>query len=167
MSDIHIEEFYHDIGFIFARLYAAFPRRSNIYVEDIAGADQADEFGLHSERFLSGFSALIWLKEQGYIDFENTVKQEAVDQAWLTEKSFLTLSSQANITVDGIEHNLQNLPPYPQQKAISNIAVLRKALQSGSAIAMSQIVFHILEQSRQYQWAQQNAGCFFSQACCF
>lgn len=151
MSDIHIEEFYHDIGFIFARLYAAFPRRSNIYVEDIAGADQADEFGLHSERFLSGFSALIWLKEQGYIDFESTVKQEAVDQAWLTEKSFLTLSSQANVAIDGLQENIENLPPYPQQKAITNIAMLRNALKSGSAIHTGQIVFHILEQSGQYR----------------
>lgn len=151
MSDIHIEEFYHDIGFIFARLYAAFPRRSNLYVEDITGPDQADEFGLHSERFLSGFSALVWLKEQGYIDFECTVKQESVDQAWLTEKSFLTLSSQASIAIDGLLENIENLPPYPQQKAISNIAVLRKALLSRSAITMSQVVFHILEQSRQYQ----------------
>ena len=103
MADLHIDDFYHDIGLTLSRLYSTFPRRCTIYVEDIAGPDTPDEFGVQSDRFLSGFSALLWLRDQGYILFESTIRQEAIDQAVLTEKSFLILSSQANISpIDGL-----------------------------------------------------------------
>lgn len=149
MGDIHIEEFYHDIGLILSRLYASFPRRTTIYVIDISGEDEADEFGLHSERYLSCFSAMVWLKDQGYIDFYSTIKQDAVDQAVLTQKSFLILSNQASVII-GDEPDLENLSPYIAQKSITNVNVLRRALKSQSAIKISKIVFHIMEQSRAY-----------------
>lgn len=149
MSNIHIEEFYHDIGLILSRLYASFPRRMILYVEDISGADIPDEYGLHSERYMSCLSAMIWLKDQKYIDFECTVKQEAVDQTVLTEKSFLILTNQATISI-GEEPDLENLPPYVAQNAITNISLLRRALISRSSIKISQIVLHIMEQSRAY-----------------
>ncbi len=147
MGDIHIEEFYHDIGLILSRLYASFPRRTTLYVVDISGEDNADEFGLHSERYLSCFSAMVWLQDQGYINFHSTIKQDAVDQAVLTQKSFLILSNQASIII-GDEPDLENVTPYIAQKAITNVNVLRRALKSQSAIKISKIVFHIMEQSR-------------------
>ena len=58
-SDIHIEEFYSDVGKVLLQLYNCFPRSNSVYVEDIAGQDQPDEFGLHSERHLGCFSAMI------------------------------------------------------------------------------------------------------------
>lgn len=149
MSNIHIEEFYHDIGLILSRLYASFPRRTILYVEDISGADMPDEYGLHSERYMSCLSAMIWLKDQKYIDFECTVKQEAVDQTVLTEKSFLILTNQATISI-GEEPDLENMPAYVAQNAITNISLLRRALISRSSIKISQIVLHIMEQSRAY-----------------
>jgi hypothetical protein len=149
MGDIHIEEFYHDIGLILSRLYASFPRRTTIYVVDISGEDDADEYGMHSERYLSCFSAMVWLKDQGYIDFYSTIKQDAVDQAVLTQKSFLILSNQASIII-GDEPDLENLAPYIAQKAITNVNVLRRALKSQSAIKIGKIVFHIMEQSRAF-----------------
>src|SRR5690606_39886615 len=102
---LHIDDFYHDIGLTLSRLYSTFPRRCTIYVEDIAGPDTPDEFGVQSDRFLSGFSALLWLRDQGYILFDSTIRQEAIDQAVLTDKRFLILSSQASINlVDGKEN---------------------------------------------------------------
>ena len=149
MSDIHIEEFYHDIGLILSRLYASFPRRIILYAEDICGEDTPDEYGLHSQRYMSCLSAMVWLKDQNYIDFECLVKQEAIDQAVLTEKSFMILTNQATISL-GDEPDIEELPPYVAQKAITNVSVLRRALQSQSSIKISQIVFHIMEQSRSY-----------------
>jgi hypothetical protein len=149
MGDIHIEEFYHDIGLILSRLYASFPRRTIIYVEDIAGEDTPDEYGLHSQRHMSCLGAMAWLKDQKYIDFESLIKQEAIDQAVLTEKSFLILTSQATISL-GNEPDIGDMPPYLAQQAISNINLLRNALKSRSAIQISQMVFHIMEQSRRF-----------------
>lgn len=149
MSDIHIEEFFHDIGLILSRLYASFPRRTTMYVEDISGDDITDEFGMHSERHLSCFSAMVWLKDQGYIDFYSTIKQDAIDQVVLTQKSFLILSNQASISI-GDDPELDNISPYFAQKSITNVSVLRRALKSQSAIKISKIVFHIMEQSRAF-----------------
>lgn len=149
MNDIHIEEFYHDIGLILSKLYSSFPRRVVLYVEDICGPDIPDEFGLHTDRYLSCLGAMAWLKDEGYIDFTSLVKQEAIDQAVLTQKSFLILTSQASIST-GEETENPDLPPYLAQKNISNINLLRRALLSQSAIKISNIVFHIMEQSRSY-----------------
>ena len=52
MADIHIEEFYKDAAIALVQLYNAFPRRVNLFVEDIAGPDEPDEFGLHSNCLL-------------------------------------------------------------------------------------------------------------------
>ena len=55
MADIHIDDFYRDVAAIFLRLYALFPRKSTLFVEDISGPDQPDEFGLHHPRFEACF----------------------------------------------------------------------------------------------------------------
>lgn len=146
MSDIHIEEFYHDIGLILSRLYASFPRPSTIYVEDIAGVDIPDEYGIHSDRFFSCFSAMLWLQKQRYLHFESTIRQEAIDQAVLTEKSFLVLSSQSSIAIEDTP-DITDMPPYAARNAITHISLLRQALKSQSSIQISEIVFHIMEQS--------------------
>lgn len=149
MADIHIDEFYFDIGLALSKLYASFPNRCTMYVEDISGADAPDEFGLHSDRFLSCFSALLWLRDQGYILFDSTIRQEAIDQAVLSEKSFLILSGQANISpVDGID--LEGLPPSVAERTITNISMLRRALLNRSSQDIGRVVFHIMEQSRRY-----------------
>lgn len=150
MSDIHIEEFYHDIGLILSRLYACFPRQSTIYVADISGPDTPDEFGLHSERHNACLSAMIWLASQDYIRFDSIVREEAIEHACLTEKSFLTLSNQASIDLPE-PLALENLPPYILKKSISHIALLRRALKSQSIVNISDIVLHIMEQSRQFK----------------
>lgn len=150
MADIHIDEFYFDIGLSLSKLYSSFPNRCTLYVEDISGPDSPDEFGLHSQRFLSCFSALLWLRDQGYILFESTIRQEAIDQAVLSEKSFLILSSQANISpVDGID--LEGLPPSVAERTITNINMLRRALLNSSSQDIARVVFHIMEQSRRMQ----------------
>ena len=152
MSDIHIQDFYKDIGIILSKLYATFPRKVTLYVEDISGPDQVDEYGLHSERHLSALSAVVWLQDQGYIQYETLVRQEAVDFAVLSEKSFLLLTTQSSISLPNqLQENLealekQQLPAYAMKQALSNITLLRQALKSGSSINIEQVVFHLLEQ---------------------
>ena len=94
MADIHVEEFYKDVAIALAQLYAAFPRRTNLFVEDIAGPDEPDEFGLHSKRHMACFGALLWLQEEGLLRYVDTIRQEALDQAVLTREAFVRLSAQ-------------------------------------------------------------------------
>ncbi len=96
MTDLHIDDFYRDIGKALVLLYAHFPRRMTLIVEDIAGPDTPDEFGLPSPRHEACLQALLWLAQTDYLTFESLVRQEALDQAVLTHRAFLTLTEHAN-----------------------------------------------------------------------
>jgi hypothetical protein len=96
MADLHIDDFYRDVAKIFLRLYAVFPRKTVLYVEDISGPDEPDEFGLHHPRFQACFSTMVWLAEHGYLNFDDNIRQEALDQAVLSQKAFLLLSSRSD-----------------------------------------------------------------------
>ena len=149
MTDIHIDDFYKDVAKVFLQLYKNFPRKTILYVEDICGADQPDEFGLHSERFLSGFSAMVWLGDHGYLKYDAAIKQEALDQAVLTEQGFLLLSSRSKIDFGDPVHLSaadanSTLPPSVMEQSKTNINQLRKAKQSGSSIMICQCVQHLL-----------------------
>lgn len=96
MYDIHIEEFFADCCRILNTLYKSFPKKCAVFVEDVAGPDKPDEYGVHSDRFQSGFGAMIWLADEGYLQFESAIRQEAIDQAILTTKGLLLLSNIAH-----------------------------------------------------------------------
>ncbi len=74
MADINIENFYKHIGKILSILYAAFPTKTPIYVDEVAGIDAPDEYGLHSPDYTSGFFALIWLGDEGYLRYADTIR---------------------------------------------------------------------------------------------
>ena len=140
MADIHVEEFYKDVAVSLVQLYMAFPRRVNLFVEDIAGPDEPDEFGLHSKRHMACFGALLWLAEEGLLRYVDTIRQEALDQAVLTHKAFVRLSSPAP---DALRRELtatsneSELPPSVQKDMSTYIHLLRSALKSGSSSQIS------------------------------
>ncbi|MCQ3830452.1 hypothetical protein HXX02_13440 [Microbulbifer elongatus] len=96
LDDLHIHDFYRDAGRILLALFQQFPAPATIYVEDIAGPDTPDEFGLHSPRHLACLGAMTWLKECGYINFSQLVRQEAIEDATLSHRSFLLLVSRGD-----------------------------------------------------------------------
>ncbi|WP_101759399.1 hypothetical protein [Oceanicoccus sp. KOV_DT_Chl] len=152
MSDIHIDDFYKDVAVSFLHLYNSFPRKIILYTEDICGSDEPDEFGLHSVRFLSAFSAIVWLGEQGYLQYDATIKQEGLDQVTLTEKGLLLLSSRSDLDFgdpliqhrDGHVDDSTSLPSSILEQSKTNISQLRKAVKSGSSIMIGQCVRHML-----------------------
>jgi hypothetical protein len=93
MTGINVDEFCKDAGRALLVLYEAFPRPHTLFVEDICGPDRVDEFGMHSQRHLSCFSALLWLAEEGFLRFVDTIRQEAVEQVVLTGRAFTLLST--------------------------------------------------------------------------
>lgn len=145
MADLHIEDFYRDVAKIFLTLYASFPRKIILYVEDICGPDQPDEFGLHHPRFEAGFSAMVWLAEHGYINFQETVRQEALDQVVLSQKAFLLLSSRSQLST--AEPGEQpGVPPSVLENSMTNISQLRAARADGSSIRLRRCVSYLLSQ---------------------
>ncbi|WP_105103880.1 hypothetical protein [Microbulbifer pacificus] len=103
LDDLHIHDFYRDAGRILLALFQRFPAPATIYVEDIAGPDTPDEFGLHSPRHLACLGAMTWLKQCGYIHFPQLVRQEAVEEATLSHRSFLVLVSRGEDGVSNAE----------------------------------------------------------------
>ncbi|MFT6754300.1 MAG: hypothetical protein ACJA2O_004504 [Candidatus Azotimanducaceae bacterium] len=155
MADINIENFYRHIAKILAILYENFPIKSAMYVDEVAGIDEPDEYGLHSAHYTAGFYALIWLSDEGYLRYSDEIRQDGIDQAIMTHKAFLRLSEIAEpIYVDPNLHlerqkvvalqATQELSPsvIEDQKLVIN--QLRSALKGGSSIAISKLVRHIL-----------------------
>jgi len=127
MYDIHIEEFFLDCTKILKQIYQAFPKNSNVYVEDISGPDQADEYGLHSDRFQSCFGAMLWLEHEQFIRFESTMRQEAIDQANLSSKGLRLMSSichdeYMNKLSDTIKPKIDNLKGRPNIDTLNHIS---------------------------------------------
>lgn len=140
MADIHVEEFYKDVAVALVQLYSVFPRRMNLFVEDIAGPDEPDEFGLHSNRHMACFGALLWLEEEGLLRYIDTIRQEALDQAVLTHKAFVRLSAPApQALAEKLSASARNpdLPPSVQRDLSTYIHLLRSAIKSGSSDKIS------------------------------
>lgn len=130
MSDLHIDDFYRDTALILLRLYSLFPRPQILFVEDICGSAEPDEFGLPPARQQACFSTMVWLGQQGFLRYDATLRQEGLDQATLTERGFLLLASSTLQPVAGSD---SHLPESLRLEANSNVAQLRRALQAGSS----------------------------------
>ena len=91
MLDVHIDDFFKDCAVILLHGFKYFPAKQVLYVEDISGPDEADEFGLHSPRHIAAFGAIVWLQEEGYIRFSEIDRQESVDDFVLASKAFSRL----------------------------------------------------------------------------
>ncbi len=145
MADIHIDDFYHDVAKIFLRLYATFPVKITLYVEDISGPDEPDEFGLHHPRFEACFSTMVWLAEQGYLSFESTVRQDALDQVVLSQKAFLLLTSHSELKVVSPPET-EEWPPSVAEEVQTNVSQLRGAMKEKSSILLKRCVSYLLAQ---------------------
>jgi hypothetical protein len=164
MADINIDNFYRHIAKILSILYSAFPTRSPVYVDDVAGIDEPDEYGLHSPHYTAGFFALIWLADEGFLRYSDTIRQDGIDQAALTNKAFMRLSqpveriyhepdfsSDENPEKSPDKSNVVNLAPaenlspsiIEDQKMVIN--QLRFALKRADSIAIAKVVQHILQ----------------------
>ncbi|MFV9655727.1 hypothetical protein ACNFCK_12490 [Pseudomonas sp. NY15366] len=131
--DLQIDDFYKDATSGLLMLYQAFPRKMALYVEDLIGREEPDEFGLPSKRHQACLGALLWLAEEGYLRFESTIAYDALDQAVLSEKGFLRLSrSVPHVLPDG-----EPLPPSVRRVHATLAFQLREALarQHGERIA--------------------------------
>lgn len=129
VSDLHILDFYKDAGRILLALYNRFPVPTTVYVEDISGPDAPDEYGLHSPRHLACLGAMTWLQQSGYIEYENIVRQEAIENASLNHRSFLLLTS------------------YPETVAgQTNAQMLDAAVRSGSSDQLQALMMRLMRE---------------------
>lgn len=132
MSDIHIDDFYHDSARALLRLYNQFPRCESLYVEEIVGPQGVDEFGIPNARHRAGFATLLWLGDEHYLRYSGSVRQESLDQAVLTEKAFLRLASLTEPTPPSDAPT----PDIVTQQQRSLAQALRDALNEESSLSI-------------------------------
>ncbi len=145
MADLHIEDFFKDAAKILNQLYLNFPKKSSVFVEDISGDDTPDEYGLHAPRHQACFGCMLWLEEEGYLRFESTIRQDAIDQAVLTQKSFSLLSrvcSDPKIIElsERSENELKNTASDLQ----TNINLVRKIQHKGTSTQLAEVMQRLL-----------------------
>jgi hypothetical protein len=130
MADLHIDEFYADSAKAILALHRSFPRPIVLYVEDICGPDEPDEYGVHSPRHQSCLAAILWLAEEGYIRYTETIRSEAVDQAVLTGRCFAALHGEA----DGVvASDVGEVSPSVHKRRSSVVYRLEQAVRSKSS----------------------------------
>ena len=139
--DLHIDDFYRDVAAGLLGLYQTFPRKIELYVEDLIGPEEPDEFGLPSKRHQGCLSALIWLAEEGYLRFESTIQFQALDQASLTEKAFLRLTR----SVPELLPDDEPLPSSVSRVRSSLANHLREALRQGDSERLAILTRMLLE----------------------
>ncbi|MES2821749.1 MAG: hypothetical protein V4812_22475 [Pseudomonadota bacterium] len=142
--DLQIDDFYKDAASGLLLLYQAFPRKIGLYIEDLIGLEEPDEFGLPSKRHESCLGALLWLAEEGYLRFESTIRYEALDQAVLTEKGFLRLSR-------SLPHVLRedSLPPSVLRVHATVAHQLREAMLSHNGERVARLTRLLFESTLQ------------------
>ena len=164
-SDIHIDDFYRDTAKILLTLYMHFPRKMSLYVEDISGPDEQDEFGLHSPRHQATLHAMMWLAHAGYLDYDSLIRQEALENAVLSHRGFLTLNSPLEKTTDNSidlkeaddnnssAENEEKSSEFPALMAnLDDIVVnhLRQELKEGNSYSLAELLRQVMLLSRKY-----------------
>ncbi|WP_067519194.1 hypothetical protein [Endozoicomonas ascidiicola] len=135
MADIHIDEFYQDCLKTLIQLYNAFPRLTTVYVDDLISNAGTDEFGIPNRRHKACFDTLLWLASEGYIRYQDNIRQDALDQVALTEKSFLRLSLPT--FQPALEDQAPNLPPLVARKQSTLAWQCREALKDKGSDAIA------------------------------
>ncbi len=144
MIDLHVDDFYKDVAIIMLQLYSTFPRPAPVYVEDVCGPDEVDEYGLHSARHLACLGTMLWLADEGYLRYEDTIRQEAVDQAVLTHKAFVLLNARHEFVGEAEEDEETELPPSVIARRRTNVFRLNQAVRSESSERIRQVVHYLL-----------------------
>jgi hypothetical protein len=125
-TTLNLDDFCKDVARALIILASVFPRPRDLFVEDVYRAEETDEFGMHSDRYLACFQALVWLREEGFIRFTNTLRSDAIEQAVLTGRALALLiqptSLEGESAAVAIEHN-------------TLLQALRTGLQEGSSTA--------------------------------
>lgn len=141
MTDINIEEFFKDSAKILTTLYQTFPRRHTLFVEDFCGTAEPDEFGVPDDRHLACMGTLMWLGEEGYLRYEETIRSEALDQAILTGRCFTLLSAPCFDLADET-----SLPLSERLEQATHVHRIRMALKERSSTSIRRAMTELMLQ---------------------
>ncbi len=138
MADLNVLDFYKDSALVLMSLHRVFPRKMDLFVEDLIGPDQVDEFGLHTKRHEACLGAMLWLAEEGYLRFVTTIRQEGIDQAVLTSRALVLLNTIHNQPLT--EAELSDVPSFEAHERLTMVEHMRRAVKSQSSEQLIQVM---------------------------
>jgi hypothetical protein len=146
MADLNLLDFYRDAALALLQLHMTFPRKVELYVEDLIGPDHVDEFGLHSKRHDACYGTLLWMAEEGYLRYQTTIRQDAIDQAALTGKSLVLLNS----VIDLPDPEVPDIPlsAFELRERQTLVEHMRRAVKSESSELMTTVMRIFFERGR-------------------
>lgn len=93
MKTLHIDDFHDVSAETFMLLYAAFPVRHMLLVEDISGPIKWDMTGLPDRKSRATFETIIWLADHGLLNFRSVEPRDVgVEGAVLTQRAYVLLT---------------------------------------------------------------------------
>ena len=146
MTDINVDDFLKDAAKTLVSLYGVFPRRHTVFVDDIYAIEEPDEFGLHSDRYQACFGALLWLGEENYLRFADSIRDEAIDQAILTGRCFTLLTSPSKAALATLE---PELPELIRMEHSTYIHQIKSALNNRSSIELRTAMMALMTRMEQ------------------
>ncbi len=155
MTDLNVDDFFKDAARTLVFLFTSFPTPTTVFVEDISGPDEPDEYGVHSKRYLATLGTLQWLAEEGYLRYTDLIQTEAIDQAVLTARCFGVLCASEKNLENTIEQKSErrtdvleadDVPNSVREERSTNIHLLRRILKSRSSNHLRQAMLALMEQ---------------------
>lgn len=142
VADIHIDDFFKDAAGALTLLYERFPQPLQVFVEDLTGPQEVDEYGLPNRRHMACFATLLWLAEEGFIRYSDTLRQDAIEHATLTGRCFSALIAPSEAVLEDAE---SELPTYVRLVQGSHIQRIRDALEARDSVAIRCAMVDLLE----------------------
>lgn len=129
----HIDEFYFITGEVLNTLYAGFPNRQLLLVEDLRGPIQWDITGLPDRKSKACFETLIWLVDCGLLTYRTLEPRDiGLEGAVLTQRAFVLLMSPIQWD-DGVKvSRIDALREARRNRAYDDLAVLLQDLFSAN-----------------------------------
>jgi hypothetical protein len=140
-ATLNIDDFSRDVARTLVILASVFPRPREVFVEDVYQPEETDEFGMHSDRYLACFQTLVWMREEGFIRFTNTVRTDSVEQAVLTGRCLALLIQPTS---------LQGGSPAIAIETNTLLHQLHAALELGSSTAIRLSVMDLVSDMVRY-----------------
>lgn len=146
MTSAHIDHFYYVSAEVLCELYAAFPVRHLLLVEDITGPIQWDMTGLPDRRSRACFETLSWLSDHELLDYRSLEPRDiGMEGAVLTQKAFVLLTGTVNWDDGVVSSRVGALLEARDRRAYGDLAtiirdVFRANCQWGAPVDASPLV---------------------------
>lgn len=125
MTARHIDDFYHTAAEILCTLYAAFPVRHLLLVEDISGPIRWDMTGLPDRRSRACFETLIWLSQHELLHFRTVEPRDiGIEGAVLTQRAFVLLTAAIAWQEGSVATRIDALRDARAQRAYRDVATI-------------------------------------------